>query len=95
MKPPCRRETLPDGQRFTTDGLIGAITYVFRSIAAHGFVPLGLSPMEVIGCLSRIGDRDERPLTSKGTEGERSGKDTCTRSLSSSSVSLRSSGTQP
>ena len=82
MKPSYRRETLPDGQRFTTVGLIGAIILVFRSFAAHGFVPLGYFPMEVAGCLSRDAARDERPLTSKGTEGEWNGKDTCARSLS-------------
>ena len=95
MKPPYRRETLPDGQRFATVGLICAIIYVFRSVAAHSFVPLGLFPMEVAGCLSRDDARDERPLTSKGTEGERTGKDTCARSLSFLSVCLRSGGTQP
>ena len=82
MKPPCRRETLPDGQRFTTDGLIGAIIFVFRSFAAQGFVPLGFLPLEVAGCLSRDAARDERPLTSKETEGEWIGKDTWARSLS-------------
>ena len=95
MKPPYRRETLPDGQRFATVGLIGAIIFVFRSFAAHGFVPLGYSPLEVAGCLSRDDARDERPQTSKGTEGERREKDTCARSLSFLSVCLRSSGTQP
>ena len=69
MKPPFRRETPPDGQRFTTDGLIGAIIFVFRSFAAHGSGPLGYSPLEVAGCLSRDDARDERPLTSKGDRG--------------------------
>ena len=95
MKPPYRRETLPDGQRFTTDGLIGAIIFISAQSPLMAMCPSVFLPMEVAGCLSRDDARDERPLTSKGTEGERSEKDTCARSLSFLSVCLRSGGTQP
>ena len=55
MKPPYRRETLPDGQRFTTDGLIGAIICFISLSAAMAKPPNGERGRAWAMCLLRHG----------------------------------------